>query len=81
MKTYTGLDVQIHVFLISVLDEGEWSASRPGRFNIGERALGTHYIGGWLDPRTDLDDVEKIKSCPYRDSNSDPSAVQPVASS
>jgi hypothetical protein len=27
-----GMDVQIHVFLISVLVGGEWSASRPGRF-------------------------------------------------
>jgi hypothetical protein len=30
--------------------------------------------------KTDLDDVEKRKILPYRDSNSDPSAVQPVAS-
>jgi hypothetical protein len=27
-----------------------------------------------------MDDLEREKSCPYRDSNSDPSAVQPVAS-
>jgi hypothetical protein len=30
--------------------------------------------------RTVLDDVEKKNSCPYRDMNSDPSVVQPVAS-
>jgi hypothetical protein len=29
--------------------------------------------------RTGIDGVERIKSCAYRDSNSDPSAVQPVA--
>jgi hypothetical protein len=40
---------------------GELSASRLGRFTPGERDPGTHWIGGWLDPRTDLDDVEKRK--------------------
>jgi hypothetical protein len=33
-----------------------------------------------VDPRVGLDDVEKKKFLPYRDSNSDPSVVQPVAS-
>jgi hypothetical protein len=32
MKAYGGVDVQIHIFLTSALVEGEWSASRPGRF-------------------------------------------------
>jgi hypothetical protein len=40
---------------------GEWSASRPGRFTPGERAPGTHWIGGWVCLRTGLDDVEKRK--------------------
>jgi hypothetical protein len=26
-----------------------------------ERALGTHFIGGWVDPRVGLDDMEKWK--------------------
>jgi hypothetical protein len=30
--------------LTSALDEGEWSASRPGRFTPGNRAPGTHSI-------------------------------------
>jgi hypothetical protein len=29
MKAYAGVHVQIHVFLTSTLDGGEWSASRP----------------------------------------------------
>jgi hypothetical protein len=33
-------------FLTSVLDGGEWSASRPGRFTSGERAPGTHWMEG-----------------------------------
>jgi hypothetical protein len=32
-----------------------------------------------MGPRTGLDDVERENSSTYRDSNSDPSAVQPVA--
>jgi hypothetical protein len=42
----------------------EWSASRPGRFNPGERAPGTHWIGGWVGPRASLDDMEKEKFLP-----------------
>jgi hypothetical protein len=47
--------------LTSALVGGEWSASRPYRFTPGESATGTHWIGGWVDPRAGLDDVEKIK--------------------
>jgi hypothetical protein len=36
MKAYGGVDVLIHIFLISALDGGEWSASRPGRFTPGK---------------------------------------------
>jgi hypothetical protein len=53
--------VKIHIFLTSALVGGEWSASRPGRFTPGERAPGTHYIGGWVDPKSGLYDVEKGK--------------------
>jgi len=49
--------------LTSALDEGEWSASRPGRFITRERAPGTHWIGGW-------DTVVKRKiPSPRRESN------------
>jgi hypothetical protein len=64
MKTYGGVDVEIHVFLTSVLDGGEWSALRPGRFTSEERAPGTHWIGGWVGPRTGLGDVERRKILP-----------------
>jgi hypothetical protein len=33
-----------------------------------------------MGPRTSLDDLEKRKILPYRESNSDRSVVQPVAS-
>jgi hypothetical protein len=32
-------------FLISVLNEREWSASRPGSFTPG-----IHWVGGWIGP-------------------------------
>jgi hypothetical protein len=60
MEAYEGVDPQIHIFLISALVGGEWSASRPGRFTPGEAALGTHLIGGWVHPKAGLD-VEKRK--------------------
>jgi hypothetical protein len=57
---------------------GEWSASRTSHFTPKERAPGTHSIG-WVGPGTGLDDVKKIKSWTFRDSNTVPSAVHPVA--
>jgi hypothetical protein len=76
MKAYGGVDVYIHIFLTSTLVGGEWSASRTGRFTPGERTTGTHW---WVGPRAGLDDVKR-KFLIYRDSNSDSSVVQPVAS-
>jgi hypothetical protein len=53
------LDIYIHVFLKSALVGGEWSASHPGRF-----IADTHWIGGWVGPRTSRDDVENRKISP-----------------
>jgi hypothetical protein len=61
MKAYGKVDVQIHVFLTLALVGGEWSASRSSRFTPEERAPGAHFIGGWVGPRTGLDDMEKRK--------------------
>jgi hypothetical protein len=32
MKTYATVEVQLHSFITSALDGGEWSASHRGRF-------------------------------------------------
>jgi hypothetical protein len=56
MKTYGGLDVEMHVYLISALAGDKWSASRPGLFTPD-----THSIGCWVDPTDSLEDVEKRK--------------------
>jgi len=42
-----GLGVELQVFLMSALDEGDWSASRPVHFNPGETARCTHCTGGF----------------------------------
>jgi hypothetical protein len=39
MKTYRGVDVEIHVFLTSALDGGEWLVSSCSRFTAGEKTL------------------------------------------
>jgi hypothetical protein len=46
---------------LEALAGGEWSDSRFGRFTSGERAPGTHWIGGWVSLITGLDAVEKTK--------------------
>jgi hypothetical protein len=61
MKAYGGVDVYIHIFLTLALVGSEWSTLRPGRFIPGETAAGTHWIGGLVEPRAGLDDVEKRK--------------------
>jgi hypothetical protein len=60
MKTYGGVDVQIHIPLTYALARGELSASCPGHFNPTESAPNTHWIGSWVGPRTGLYDVEKF---------------------
>jgi hypothetical protein len=55
--------------LTSAIDGGEWSASRLCYFCPWERALGTHWIEGWVDPRVLLDAVKKIKTLYCRESN------------
>jgi len=47
--------------LTSALDS-EWSASRPGRFTPRERNTVTHWIGGWVDPRSCPDAVGEEKN-------------------
>jgi hypothetical protein len=53
MKTYGGVDVQIHVFLTSKLYGDEWSSSRPM-----EITAGVQWIGGWMGRRVSLGSAE-----------------------
>jgi hypothetical protein len=79
INAFGGMDVQIHIFLTSALAEGEWLASCPGRFTPGEKAPGTYWIR-WT-PEPICTTWRRENYWPYRDSNSDPSVVKPVASS
>jgi hypothetical protein len=54
MKT-RGSEIIAPPFLTWAVDGGEWSTSHPGNFNPGERAPGTHWIGGWVGPTASLD--------------------------
>jgi hypothetical protein len=45
----------------STLDGGECSASRTYCFTPGDTIPITHWIGGWVGPRIDLDDMERRK--------------------
>jgi hypothetical protein len=65
--------------LISALDGGEWSASRPGRSTPRERAPGTYWIGGWVYLRAVLEAVVKRIPSSLRESNPRTPIVQPVA--
>jgi hypothetical protein len=61
MKAYGSGCIDSHIFLTSALVGGEWSTSRLGRYTPGERAPGTLWIGGWVDLRAGLNDLEKTK--------------------
>jgi hypothetical protein len=59
MEAYGAVDAWIRVLLTSALVGGEWSASRFCRFTPEEIAPGTHWRGGWADPRIGLHELEK----------------------
>jgi hypothetical protein len=58
MKGYAWWRYNATHSLTSVLDGGEWSASRPGRFTTRERAPYTPWLGVWVGSRTGLDAVD-----------------------
>jgi len=69
MKTYEGVEVQLHVFLTSVTDGEELSASHPGTLPRGKNPS-IHWTEGWMGPRADPESVAKRKkSLPCRESD------------
>jgi hypothetical protein len=51
--------LQYYCCITSVLDGGEWLASRPGHFTRWEKALGAHWIESWVGSRAGLYGGEK----------------------
>jgi hypothetical protein len=66
--------------LASALDEDEFPASRLGRFTRREKAPGTHWIGGWVGPRTVPDAVVKRKIPSSRRESNPKNPVRPPPS-
>jgi len=54
-KMYMGVEVELHSFLNSELDRGEWSVSRLRRFTTEESAFATRCIAGCMFPRNRLE--------------------------
>jgi hypothetical protein len=63
MKSYRrSRGIAPRIRFTSAVDGGEWSAPRPGRFTLKERAAGTHRIGGWVGTKAGLDAVARRKN-------------------
>jgi hypothetical protein len=74
------VDAYTHIFLSLALDEIEWSALRPDRFNPGKdsQVLFGQESGQVSEPVWTMWRGEN--SCPYQDSISEHSVVLPVTS-
>ena len=79
MKANWGAERLLPSFLPSALDGGEWTASHPSCFTSTKTSAVTHWIGGWLDPRTGPDVLEDRKIfCLCWEVNHNSSVIQPV---
>jgi hypothetical protein len=61
MKAYWGSGGIAPLILDLSTRWGEWSTSYPSHFTPRERAPGTPWIGGWVDPKASLDAMMKRK--------------------
>jgi hypothetical protein len=78
VKAHGGVEVQLHWLLNLAQDRGEWEDTCPGHFTPRERAIFTHWIGGWASPSTSWDILEKKKKicCPSCELNHFSSVIQ-----
>jgi hypothetical protein len=51
MKTYGGVEIYFHTYLISTIYGGERPASSPGPFNPLVRVADAHSKDSWVSPR------------------------------
>jgi hypothetical protein len=52
---------KINIFFILALTAAEWSATRLAALTPPPEKKSLHWIGGWEDPRTGLDNMDKNK--------------------
>jgi len=76
MNMYGEVVVQLHVFLKSAWDGGEWLASHPGRFTPGERELDTHWIDAGWAPESVWRKVTVINMTKILDNNHRPKSFE-----
>jgi hypothetical protein len=72
MKTYEGVDVELHTFLPSALYRREWLASSPGRF-FPRKERSEHRLSARLG------EICAYLRCLYREFKPHSSVVQTVA--
>jgi len=72
------VEAWLHAFLTSELDGFEYSDSRSGSFNHGERS-GTHFMEGCVGLRAILNTVAKTKSSFLALVGNRTSVIQPIA--
>jgi hypothetical protein len=71
-----GTEVQLHSFLTSALDGGEWPTSCSICIKPQENNLGICWIWGYVSLTTITDVLEeKTASCTCKDLNPDPSSL------
>jgi hypothetical protein len=65
LTRYEAVDeyLQIHTFLISALDGGEWSVSHLDQFTSNERTFVTDWMEGFKRPRAELKAAVKRRFC------------------
>jgi len=58
------VEAQIHAFLTTALDGGEWSVSCLSHFTPRVKAPGTHWTGGCVGPTASLEMAVRRKLIP-----------------
>jgi len=53
-KHMEGVEIQVHSFLTSAPERGEWTNARPSRLRKGKDPS-IHLVGGWMGPRAGLE--------------------------
>jgi hypothetical protein len=61
IKACEVVEVDLRALLISELDGGVWSTSRPGRSILEEGPFHRHWIEGWIGSRSEMEGAKSRK--------------------